>query len=198
MARTTERHVALALPAAGGRLVVVADTHSAPHPGSATHLAALHPAAILHAGDIGDLSVLDALATIAPVYAVRGNIDVHASELTDRLVLDVTCEQGPTLRIFMVHIGLDGPRLRADVDRQARAVDAALVVCGHSHIPFVGQQRGLTLFNPGSIGPRRFQLPILFGSIELSPAGARLAHFEAATGARFDPKRAAADRLAPR
>ncbi|MEP7052113.1 MAG: metallophosphoesterase family protein [Pseudomonadota bacterium] len=59
------------------RLAVVSDTHSKPHPATEQRLRELAPDAILHGGDIGELSVLDALARIAPVYAVRGNIDVQ-------------------------------------------------------------------------------------------------------------------------
>lgn len=191
-------HVALPLPREGGNLVVVADTHSAPHPGSAAHLAAHAPHAILHAGDIGDLAVLDRLAAIAPVHAVRGNIDEHAPDLPEQLVLDVSLDDGPRLRLLLVHIAFDGPRLRADVERLALAERADVVIAGHSHVPFVGRARELVLFNPGSLGPRRFQLPIVFGTVELSPAsGARLRHWEAATGAPFDV-RAAREALLPR
>src|SRR5688572_3691775 len=59
------------------RLAIVADSHSAPHRATAPLIAARRPDAILHAGDIGDLGVLEALATVAPVHAVRGNIDVR-------------------------------------------------------------------------------------------------------------------------
>jgi putative phosphoesterase len=167
------------------RIAVVADTHSQPHPNAAGYLAALRPEAILHAGDIGDLAVLDQLAAIAPVFAVRGNIDVRASTLPDVLILDVT---GPrALRILLTHIAVYGPRLRTDVARAARAEGAALVVCGHSHVPFIAQERGLTVFNPGSVGPRRFHLPILFGTIELTATGIRLAHVNAETGEPWTP-----------
>jgi len=163
------------------RLAVVADTHSQPHPATAERLAALAPDAILHAGDIGDLTVIDALAQIAPVFVVRGNIDVRAHDLPDVLTLDLVGTDR-TLRILMVHIAVYGPRLRADIARLARAERASLVVCGHSHVPFIGEDRGLTMFNPGSIGPRRFHLPIVFGTIDVSPRGVRLAHIACETG----------------
>jgi uncharacterized protein len=60
------------------------------------------------------------------------------------------------------------PRLRA------HAVRPSLVLCGHSHVPFAGQEKGLTVFNPGSIGPRRFTLPILFGVLEVGASGVTL------------------------
>ncbi len=168
------------------RLVVVADTHSQPHPAAAGHIAALRPDAILHAGDIGDLGVLDGLAELAPVHAVRGNIDVRVG-LPDALTIDVTGGERTFLRILLLHIGVAGPRLRADAARLARAEGAQLVVCGHSHVPFIGEERGLTVFNPGSIGPRRFHLPIVFGTLELGPRGVRLAHVDAETGRPWSP-----------
>jgi putative phosphoesterase len=172
------------------RLVVVADTHSQPHPKAAEYLAARAPDAILHAGDIGDLGVLEQLARIAPVHAIRGNIDVHAPELPDVLTIDLvrTAEDAqPLLRLLLVHIGVYGPRLRAEVAASARAHGAQAVVCGHSHVPFIGRDRGLTVFNPGSIGPRRFHLPIVFGTMDVTPTGLRLAHVDCETGAPWTP-----------
>jgi putative phosphoesterase len=166
-------------------LGVVADTHSHPHAAARRHLEALAPDAILHAGDIGDRAVIDALAEIAPVFVVRGNIDGRA-EFPDVMTLDVT-GAGRGLKIFMTHIAVAGPRLRVEVARAARAEHASLVVCGHSHVPFIARDRDLTVFNPGSVGPRRFQLPIVFGTIRISPAGVRLAHVDCETGARWLP-----------
>ncbi|MGN6107450.1 MAG: metallophosphoesterase family protein [Kofleriaceae bacterium] len=169
------------------RLAVIADTHSQPHASTAQHLAALAPDAILHAGDIGELSVLDDLAKHAPVHAVRGNIDTRARDLPDVLEIDVAAGDQTVLRLLLTHIAVAGPRIRAEVARLARAAGAKLIVCGHSHVPFIGEDRGLTVFNPGSIGPRRFALPIVFGTLELGPRGIRLAHVDAETGQRWLP-----------
>ena len=180
--------VTITLPAGpGARIVVVADTHSRPHPAMAERLAELRPTAILHAGDIGDLAVLDQLAAHAPVYAVRGNIDATTPGLPDERVIDIRGPDGGTLRILLVHIAVYGPKLRAEVARSAKAAGAALVVCGHSHVPFIGVDRGFTLFNPGSIGPRRFALPIVFGTLAFTPEGVRLAHVSCDTGAPWEP-----------
>jgi putative phosphoesterase len=165
------------------RYAVVADTHSEPHANVPRLLRELAPDAILHAGDIGDLGVLEELAKVAPVFAVRGNIDTRARGLPDALVLDAGA-----LRVLLLHIGVAGPRLRADAAKLARAERAQLVVCGHSHVPFIGGERGLTVFNPGSIGPRRFTLPIVFGTIDVGEAGhVRLAHVDAETGKAWLP-----------
>lgn len=168
------------------RLVAVADTHSQPHAATAERLAQLRPDAILHAGDIGELVVLDELRAHAPLFAVRGNIDTRANDLPDVLVLDLVGRE-TTVRLLLVHIAVYGPKLRAEIAKLARAEGASLVVCGHSHVPFIGQDRGITVFNPGSIGPRRFHLPIVFGTIDVGPNGIRLAHLEAETGARWLP-----------
>ncbi|MBK9029839.1 MAG: metallophosphoesterase family protein [Myxococcales bacterium] len=166
------------------RLAVWADTHARPHPAAHAHLAAWAPDAIVHAGDIGAQAVVDDLAAIAPVHAIRGNIDGDLA-LPDELILDVT--GGSALRILLVHIGVAGPRLRGEVARRAAAVGAHLVVCGHSHVPFIGRDRGVAIFNPGSVGPRRFDLPIVWGTMTLGPRGLALAHVDAATGAPWQP-----------
>jgi putative phosphoesterase len=166
-------------------IAAVADTHSQPHPAMRARLQGIAPDAILHAGDIGDAAVIDQLAETAPVLVVRGNIDGHA-EFPDVLTIDVT-GAGRRLRILLTHIAVAGPRLRAEVARMARAEQASLVVCGHSHVPFIGRDRELTVFNPGSIGPRRFQLPIVLGTIAISPTGVRLAHVNCETGAAWSP-----------
>jgi putative phosphoesterase len=167
------------------KIAVVADTHSQPHAAIREHLAAIAPDAILHAGDIGDAAVIDRLAETAPVFVVRGNIDTRAT-FPDVFTLDlVGADQ--RLRIFLIHIAVNGPRLRGDVARMARAERASLVVCGHSHVPFIGQERELTVFNPGSIGPRRFHLPIVFGTIAITPKGVRLAHVDCETGRPWSP-----------
>ncbi len=168
------------------RLAAVSDTHSQPHPRTLERLRDLAPDAILHGGDIGELTVLDELATIAPVHAVRGNIDTRADHVPDILHIDVT-GPGVGLRVLLTHIAVYGPKLRSEVARVARREQATLVVCGHSHVPFIGIDKGITLFNPGSVGPKRFQLPIVFGVIEIAPGGVKLAHRSVETGERWLP-----------
>jgi len=169
------------------RFAVVADTHSNPHPAAEERLRELRPDAILHAGDIGDLGVLDRLARIAPLFAVRGNIDIHATDLPDVVHLELVHGTAVKLRLLMTHIAVYGPKLRAEIARLASTARASLVVCGHSHVPFIGKDRGLGVFNPGSIGPRRFGLPIVFGSIDVTSTSARLTHFDCETGERWLP-----------
>ncbi len=127
---------------------------------------------ILHAGDICDARVLERLAEIAPVTAVRGNNDwgpwadrIEESEL-------VTVEG---VGIFIVHD-------LSHLPRHARARAARVVVSGHSHKPVVQERDGVLFVNPGSAGPRRFKLPISAGElrIEGDQVSARIQQFEAA------------------
>lgn len=186
--RVVERSATLALRDDGTlTLACVADTHSQPHPAIAERLAAIAPDAILHAGDIGDPAVVDQLAAAAPVHAVRGNIDTR-SAFPDVLTVEVVgAGAAPRLRIYLTHIAVVGPRLRTEVARAARAKNAALVVCGHSHVPFIGRDRDLAVFNPGSIGPRRFHLPIVLGTIRITPDAIRLAHIDCESGRPWSP-----------
>ena len=186
--RLTTQSASLAVREDGTLTIAcVADTHSLPHAAITERLAAIAPDAILHAGDIGDPAVIDHLARTAPVLAVRGNIDTR-STFPDVLILDLLGSTGDRrLRIFVTHIAVNGPKLRADAARRAHAAHAGLVICGHSHVPFIGRDRELAVFNPGSIGPRRFQLPIVFGTLAISPATVRLAHVDCETGRPWSP-----------
>jgi uncharacterized protein len=167
--------------------IVVADTHSRPHPNSAAVIRGLKPDMIVHAGDIGDLAVLKTLEKIAPVYAVRGNIDERAPGLADSMDIELRAGTRSILKLVLLHIAVYGPKLRADVARLATAHAARLVLCGHSHVPFMGRDKGIALFNPGSIGPRRFSLPITLGVLQVSTAGIGLRHINCETGERWSP-----------
>lgn len=132
---------------------VISDTHGLLRPEAAAALAGCE--LILHAGDIGSPSVLEALRAIAPVRAVRGNNDrgpwAEAIPETDRI------EVGGA-SIYLLH---DGHLL--DVDPAAAGL--AAVVTGHSHRPDSEVRCGVLYFNPGSAGPRRFKLPISLGKL---------------------------------
>lgn len=178
----------LSLDAQGAlRVAIVADTHSRPHPKTAGLIEQLSPHAILHAGDIGDLGVLTALEKLAPVIAVRGNIDERTPGLPDVVAIDIRAGQDSALKLLLMHIAVYGPKLRADAARLAVAHAAKLVVCGHSHVPFIGRDRGFTLFNPGSVGPRRMHLPILFGLLEIAAGKLTLRHIDCETGQAWSP-----------
>jgi putative phosphoesterase len=171
------------------RVVVVSDTHSRPHPNAASVVTQLAPDVILHGGDIGDLDVLSPLRAIAPVYAVRGNIDEHAPEIPDSVELDLRSDDVRRLKILLIHRAVYGPKLLPDAAALARRTSASLVICGHSHVPFIGRDKGFTLFNPGSIGPKRFDLPITLGLLNVTSTGSTLKHVSCETGELWLPRR---------
>ena len=127
---------------------ILSDTHGLLRPEA---LAALAPVNhILHAGDVGDPAILETLRTLAPLTAIRGNIDTHGLcanlPATDAIELD-------GLLFFLVHSFQD-----LDIDPQAAQV--SVVVSGHSHKASIEHRNGVLLLNPGSAGPRRFRLPV--------------------------------------
>ncbi|MGM0575821.1 MAG: metallophosphoesterase family protein [Myxococcota bacterium] len=173
--------------AAAYRLAVVADTHGRPHPATRDLVEAERPAAILHAGDVGDLAVLDDLEAVAPVIAVRGNIDDRGTGLPDGVSITLEDRDGPLLGLYLTHIAVQRGRLMRGARRRARKAGAQLVICGHSHVPLQMRDEGLAVFNPGSCGPRRFHLPIVFGVLDLDPGGVRLRHVSCETGEAWRP-----------
>ncbi|HUZ95666.1 MAG TPA: metallophosphoesterase family protein [Edaphobacter sp.] len=129
-------------------LGVISDTHGLLRPEALTALAGVEH--ILHAGDVGDARILDALREIAPVTAIRGNIDQwgECAQLpaTDVVELDE--------RLFYLVHSL------ADLDINPVVAGVAAVISGHSHKPSIESRGGVLYLNPGSAGPRRFSLPV--------------------------------------
>lgn len=113
---------------------------------------------IVHAGDVGRPEVLERLRTIAPVVAVKGNVDTApwAAALPATAVADAG-----TVLIYVLH-DLN------ELDLSPRAAGFAVVVSGHSHKPARSERDGVLYVNPGSAGPRRFQLPVSVARLELS------------------------------
>jgi hypothetical protein len=143
------------------RVAVISDTHGLLRPEA---LSALHGADhILHAGDVGDPAILDALRAIAPVTAIRGNIDEGGScgHLPPTELVELNGRS-----IYMLH---DVKRL----DLNPEAAGIAAVVFGHSHKPLIEQRRGVLFLNPGSAGPRRFELPVTVAWLHIEAGGLR-------------------------
>ena len=145
------------------RIGLISDTHGLLRPEALAFLRGCDR--IVHGGDICDAAVLDALATIAPVAAVRGNNDRGPWAAA----LGVTC----TLRIedvtlFVVHD-------IADLKRVALPAGVSIVVHGHSHRPAVVERDGIRYVNPGSAGPRRFALPVSVADVRIDGAAAQVA-----------------------
>ncbi|WP_206996951.1 metallophosphoesterase family protein [Trinickia mobilis] len=135
------------------RIGLISDTHNLVRPEALQWLAGCD--AIIHAGDICAPHVLDALAQIAPVTAVRGNNDF--GEWAMQLPVSTTLE----VQRVKIHVVHDIAGLHAD----ALASGVRVVVTGHSHQPRVEARGGVLFVNPGSAGPRRFKLPISAGML---------------------------------
>ncbi len=136
------------------RIGVISDTHGLLRPEAAAALAGVDR--ILHAGDVGDDAILDALGEIAPLTAIRGNVD--RSGRCARLPETELVELGG-LHFYMLH---DIHAL--DLDPAAAGID--MVISGHSHEPSVERRRGVVYLNPGSAGPRRFSLPVSLAYVQ--------------------------------
>lgn len=134
---------------------VISDTHGLLRPEATQALKGSDY--IIHAGDVGDPAILDQLSAIAPVAAVRGNIDwgVWARKIPNTNVLEI---EG--VSIYVLHnLG--------ELDLTPEAAGFSAVIYGHSHIPKQETKSGVLYFNPGSAGPRRFRLPITLGKLHL-------------------------------
>lgn len=139
---------------------VISDTHGLLRPQALETLAGVD--LILHAGDIGRADILDSLTSIAPVIAVRGNVDGGwAASIPETVVVEIG-----NVMLYMLH---DISRL----DLKPESANFAAVIYGHSHKPANEMRNGVRYFNPGSAGPRRFRLPISVGKLLVDTSGVR-------------------------
>ncbi len=145
------------------RIGVISDTHGLLRPEA---VAALHGSDhILHAGDVGDITILETLRRIAPVTAIRGNIDTHGP-----------CAELPAAEA----VELDGRLFYLvhsihDLDINPAVAGVAAVISGHSHKPSIETKNNILYLNPGSAGPKRFSLPVTVASLTVEDTiGARI------------------------
>lgn len=143
---------------------VISDTHGLLRPSALDALRGCE--LILHAGDIGGADILAGLRTIAPVIAVRGNTDrgLWCEDINDFEVIDWS-----GLQFYMLHN-------RQQLDISPSAAGFAAVIYGHSHRPEQLREKGVLYFNPGSAGPRRFNLPVSLGRIQVSDGRLEATH----------------------
>jgi putative phosphoesterase len=140
---------------------VISDTHGLLRPQA---VAALRGSdMIIHAGDVGNPDIIKALAGIAPTYAVRGNIDT--ADWAARLPMTELVEVGERL-LYVLHEV-------SQLDLDPADAGFAAVVYGHSHQPLIETRKGVLFLNPGSAGPRRFNLPIAVARIAVSGGSMR-------------------------
>jgi hypothetical protein len=129
--------------------------------------------AILHAGDVGDASILERLTAVAPVHAVRGNTDGGSlgRSLPATEVVEIGVVDGPLA--YVIH------QLELlDLDPEAAGI--SVVVYGHTHEPAIETSRGVLYFNPGAAGHRRFRLPVTVGrlTVDGDKIDARIIHLD--------------------
>lgn len=137
------------------RIGVISDTHGLLRPEAILALRGTNH--ILHAGDVGDPQILNSLRELAPITAIRGNIDVSGA--CAQLPATELVEVGGT-HIYLLHN-------LAELDLDPIAAGISTVISGHTHQPKIERRKGVLYFNPGSAGPRRFSLPVTLGFLEL-------------------------------
>ena len=140
---------------------VISDTHGLLRPEAVEALQGSHH--IIHAGDVGAPEILEALASIATVTAIRGNVDKRAwaRNLQKTEVVEIA-----GVSIYVLHDV-------AKIDLKPEAAGFNVVIYGHSHIPNQETRNGVLYFNPGSAGPRRFKLPVTIGKLTISEGKVR-------------------------
>ena len=153
------------------KIGVVSDTHGLLRPEVIPALEGVEH--ILHVGDVGDPAILKNLKKLAPLTAIRGNID-RTGACSKLPETEVVLFEGHY--IYMLH---DVHTLHLD----PAAAKFAIVLHGHSHQPSIRRHKGVLYFNPGSCGPRRFSLPVTIGRLEIEEGAepeARIVHLDTA------------------
>jgi len=143
------------------RIGIISDTHGLLRPAAERRLAGVDH--IVHGGDIGHPDIIAALRRIAPVTAIRGNVD-HGDWA--RAFAETELVRLADRSIFVLH-DLKGLR----IDPIARGID--VIVSGHSHVPKIETVGGVLYLNPGSAGRRRFHLPITLATLDVTSEGVR-------------------------
>ncbi|WOH75560.1 metallophosphoesterase family protein [Bradyrhizobium sp. NDS-1] len=137
------------------RIGIISDTHGLLRPEAERGLTGVDH--IIHAGDIGRPEIVDALRRIAPVTAIRGNVDSGewAHQYPDTKLMHLAGKS-----IYVLH---DLKTLKSDP-----GAGIGVIVSGHSHMPKIDRVDGVLYLNPGSAGPRRFKLPITLATLEVT------------------------------
>ncbi|MFP5249456.1 MAG: metallophosphoesterase family protein [Acidobacteriota bacterium] len=146
------------------KIGVVSDTHGLLRPQVVPALRGVDQ--ILHLGDVGSIAIVRELAKIAPVTSVRGNVDREGecARLPETEVVPIEDAAGRTHYLYLLH---DLKTLHLD----PAAAKFAAVLYGHTHVPNYHTRKGVLYFNPGSCGPRRFELPVTVGLLTVGKRG---------------------------
>ena len=137
------------------RIGLISDTHGLLRPEALALLKGCEH--IVHAGDIGDPEILESLAQLAPVTAVRGNNDKGTWA---RILPEIDCVRIERVSILIIHD-------LKELDSESMRKDVRVIVSGHSHRPNIEDRDGVLYVNPGSAGPRRFKLPISIAELRI-------------------------------
>jgi uncharacterized protein len=138
------------------RVGIISDTHGLLRPEAERALRGME--LIVHAGDVGDLEILTRLKLIAPVFAVRGNVDT--GPWARQLPLTTVVQAGGA-SFYVLH------NLQ-ELDVRPDAAEFDFVISGHTHQPEQSERHGVLYLNPGSAGPRRFHLPVTLAIVDLA------------------------------
>jgi putative phosphoesterase len=168
-------------------VAVISDTHGKPHPNLFPILERHPPSIILHAGDLGDLDLITELEEISQTVYVRGNVDPTGSIWPDSVALRIKLGASFQIDLLLLHVAVVHLKLNKNALNLLRQHPAQTVVFGHSHIPFLGMDGKICLFNPGSAGPSRMGLPTTMGFIEVSSGQLSFKHLDLRTGEQWKP-----------
>jgi uncharacterized protein len=138
------------------RVGIISDTHGLLRPEAERALRGVD--LIVHAGDVGDVEILSRLKKVAPIFAVRGNVDT--AEWAQELPRTTVVEAGGA-SLYVLH------NLR-ELDLRPEAAGFDVVISGHTHEVEQTERGGVLYVNPGSAGPRRFNLPVTLATLELN------------------------------
>jgi uncharacterized protein len=138
-------------------VAILGDTHGLLRPELSEQLSGID--LILHSGDVGQMTVLHRLKQFAPVIAVRGNVDDHLAGLPETELVSIRGHL-----VYLLHV-------LANLDLDPVVAGVAMIVSGHSHQPVIRKAKGVLYVNPGSVGPRRFKLPVCFVRAEFRETG---------------------------
>jgi uncharacterized protein len=138
------------------RIGIISDTHSMLRPEAQRALQGMD--LIVHAGDVGDPEILAKLKRIAPVFAVRGNVDT--SSWAKKLPVTTVVEADGASLYVLHNLG--------ELDLSPEGAQLDFVISGHTHQPEQSEKNGVLYINPGSAGPRRFNLPVTLALVDLA------------------------------
>ena len=168
-------------------IAVLSDTHGRPHPALFPILRKHRPQLILHAGDVGGTELIEELEKITTTIYIRGNTDPTGPLWPDTHSLRIRFGSGKQIGLLLIHFAVAQVRLTREALHLLHRHPAQVLVFGHSHLPFLGTEGKVCLFNPGSAGPPRWGLPTTLGFIQYTADQLNFKHLDLRTGEEWRP-----------